>query len=305
MVAALPSLVFCACIFQAIGLRIDKLPLGSEGGCKQLHNSLCRPSSQSKPLLITGSGGSGTHTVAFLFSLNRINLGHEHVEEHGSVSWPYAVDVTASNFSSEMCLESNESKYRWLLPTNHTFNHVVQLVRCPLDVVSALESHSLCSLKYVRDTLQLDFQDDELTTTKFFMSAWLKWNEHIERYANSRYRIDEFENEDTLKSIANLAGFDIGNHLVFPLSHVNHRPHDFLTWAQMRAADKDLAGQLEAKGREYGFPEPCFQDDRESVPLESQARSDTIVTAHEDSIFWVWNRSAIVGLEQRLEHCCV
>jgi len=293
MVSVCQFLVFYACMFQACSLRLAKesneeLGASQKAGCKPVDNSLCRQSSQkqkkSRPLLITANGGSGTHTIKTIFATNGIALGHERVGKNGSVSWAFAVDVTRSNFvTTPGC--------NWLNSPNSTFNHVVHLARCPRDVVSALQSHATCSLKYIRDTLHLNFKDSELRSTKFLMSAWLEWNKHIEGFAESRYRIDEFLKKDTIMSIANLSGFNPPNNVVFPTAHVNHRHHSDLTWAALRAADKGLAQQLEFKARQYGFPESCFKDVIE-LPDFPQG-PDTMITTDEDSIIWFWNNSAV------------
>lgn len=288
MVPACSVLVSFFFMFPARSLRLlQHIDIGV--GCQPIDNSLCRQSPQSKPLLVTSNGGSGTHTIQKIFALNGIHMGHEAIQKEGSVSWPYAVDVSKSNQNKECA---------WLRPPRTTFNHVVHLVRCPRDVVSALQSHALCSLKYIRDTLKLNFEEHELRTPKFFMSAWLKWNQHIESYADSRYRIDEFLNKETLINISNLAGFDLGDHPVLPTAHANHRHHDSLTWAQLRSADEGLAEQLHDKAREYGFAESCLDDGMSMVAEESPISSDTIITIDGDGILWHWERASVQNMCQ-------
>jgi len=265
-------------------------------GCQQIGNNLCHLSPQSKPLLITSNGGSGTHTIQNLFALNNIHLGHESVQAEGSVSWAYAVDAIESKFNFETCPQG------WLHPPKTTFNHVVHLVRCPRDVVSALRTHSYCSLKYVRDTLKLDFEDDKLRTPQFFMSAWLRWNQHIQDYAESRYRIDEFLNTDNFLSICNLAGFHHEGQPVLPTAHQHHRHHDSFTWARLRSADEGLARQLHDKAREYGFPKSCLDDDTSLIKEQFPISADTIFTVDDDSIIWHWKRASMQNVCAR-EKC--
>eukprot|EP00746_Dinoflagellata_sp_MGD_P166248 gnl/MRDRNA2_/MRDRNA2_96005_c0_seq1.p1 gnl/MRDRNA2_/MRDRNA2_96005_c0~~gnl/MRDRNA2_/MRDRNA2_96005_c0_seq1.p1 ORF type:complete len:324 (+),score=32.88 gnl/MRDRNA2_/MRDRNA2_96005_c0_seq1:108-1079(+) len=295
MVSVCSVLVVFSCMYEVCSLRLQhSMDIGI--GCQQMSNNLCHPSPQSQPLLITGMGGSGTHTIQNIFALNDINLGHESVEAEGSVSWPYAVDAIESKFNFKTCPQS------WLRPPKTTFNHVVHLVRCPREVVSALQSHQNCSLKYMRDTLKLDFEDDKLRTPQFLMSAWLRWNQHIEDYADSRYRIDEFMNQDNFITICNLAGFHHGDDLVLPTAHQNHRHHDSFTWAQLRSADEGLARQLHDKAREYGFLESCLDDDISLDEEEYPIGADTTFTLDEDGIIWYWKRASMQNVCAR-EKC--
>jgi len=209
-------------------------------------------------------------------------LEHENSGEDGAVSWPHAVDAQGNPPTCSGPLMSSKT----------TFNHVVHVVRCPRDVVSALQTHTTCSLKYIRDTLKLDFKDHALRTPIFFMSAWLRWNQHIQNYADSRYRIDEMLSKNNFISICNLAGFHHGGDLVLPIAQLNHRHHTSFTWAQLRSADEGLAKQLHDKAREYDFDESCLDDGKSFVEEQSLKHASTVITIDESGIIFYWERAS-------------
>ena len=45
-----------------------------------------------RPLLVTGSGGCGTHTTSDLFVEGGIHIGHESIDKDGASAWPYAIN---------------------------------------------------------------------------------------------------------------------------------------------------------------------------------------------------------------------
>lgn len=285
----------------AITLTKNSMAERADTKCKPLTNNLCKPdaSYDTKTLLITGIGGSGTNSVSRLFQLNNIDLPHETTGFFGSVSWAYAVNASHSTPSSwhgepfdsssellERCIEfdangikrdkfnhSNPRSCWQCLPNLRTprygFNHVFHLVRCPRDVISSLKSHGICALRYMAESLKLDIPDEELTSTKSLLKLWLHWNEHVQSYSGMRFRIDQ------LKEIFTEGWCSLGmtkrrclQNLTLPADMLNHRPHSNLTWAQLRAADEDLTQQVMAKAKEYGFPDSCFDDNPEVLSFE-------------------------------------
>jgi len=240
--------------------------------CKPVANSWCVHNNVSKPtakLLITGSGGSGTNSVSQMFSHSSMNLGHEVVSPDGSVSWFFAVNAH-SWFSSFHCdgggsdiapLATLTDGVNDMEASYEGFGHVFQLVRCPRHTISAFGSHSNCSLLYQKKALDLDIPDEDINSLKSYMMIWLKWNEHIETYAEARYRTDQMEEMfvdacllDSAKALSDCPRPTLTPH------NSNHRSHESFTWTQMQAADAELTQQIHDKALQYGFGDDCLQD---------------------------------------------
>lgn len=100
-----------------------------------------------------------------------------------------------------------------------------------------------------------------------------------------------FFNAQTFINISDMVGFPT-KHPVLPKRVVNHRPHTSFTWAELRAADKGLAGALQHKAREYGFPESCLSDSKEFFEETLPMDPDTLVTVEDDgNMLWFWDRT--------------
>lgn len=90
------------------------------------------------PLLVTGLGGSGSHFIANQMQDMGYDLRHESIGEDGSVCWFYSVndyllDVTYP-FGK---LKPNERSF-----LNPRFDHVIHVIRNPLDQISSFTAHT-------------------------------------------------------------------------------------------------------------------------------------------------------------------
>lgn len=211
-----------------------------------------------RPLLVTGFGGSGTHSLVDVLKANGIRVEHETSGVDGAVSWPFAVDaagtVTPTNNPTV------KGRCGWLSPAAMLFDRVLHVVRCPLEVVSAFLSHGDCSVEYVRRHMHLNVTPgmrDSAERIRFSGAAWLTWNDHIEKYADARYRIDELAAlaRDACQHVVGISGSCVS--MTLPVKHLNKRKHLKLSWADIRRVDAALESALREKAIEYGFGEAC------------------------------------------------
>jgi hypothetical protein len=288
--------------------------------CKQQSNNLCDPGNpNAKPILISGSPGSGTHSVVALFEMNGIQLGHESVGASGSVAWPYMVDAkkiyTGFHGDFHSC--------PWLSPTQTTFRHVFHLVRCPIDVISSMTSHRDCSLNYESRTMGFGTTapcHKPCTNLAFLGKLWLAQQERLQSYTEGRFRIDEIP--IMFQEVCRASGFKPGvcNSQLFPKRAHNQRSHPTVSWLEMKQQAPQVYTQLLAKAKEYGFGEDCTgrshdlhlavneskvaQLDAEAEAVttgcfgnDANATGDGSETDCSDGLEWVWDRKT---LEQAL-----
>lgn len=102
------------------------------------HLTVCYgPEATVFPLLVTGLGGSGTHAVARRLREMGVDVDHEHIATHGAVAWMYAVnDIVIGQpypFRARLIDSSIDSP---------RFERVVHVVRCPMNQISSLTSHT-------------------------------------------------------------------------------------------------------------------------------------------------------------------
>lgn len=218
-----------------------------------------------KPLLITGSPSSGTHSIAAIFTSSGVNLTHESPGPNGSVAWPYAVDSVLTPEAMAMAGAPQGTCWKkWLTPTKIRFSHVVHLVRCPVNVISAMMLSDKCSIRYMRYTMRLSEPLlGHLVTDRVrsLMEVWLAWNLHLEKYAEARYKIEDFP--EMFQYCCTLLGIPSEKCRSARLPtgvYNNHHKYTPLRWADLREADSDLAQEIHAKAVQYGFGRDCTED---------------------------------------------
>jgi hypothetical protein len=283
--------------------------------CKQESTNLCTPANpNAKPILITGSPGSGTHSVVALFEMNGIQLAHESVGASGSVAWPYMVDAKKYNLAF-----SDVHSCPWLSPTHTTFRHVFHLVRCPIDVISSMTSHNDCSLNYESRTMGFGNAapcHKPCTNLRFLGNLWLAEQERLQSYTEGRFRIDQIP--IMFQEVCRASGFNPGvcNSQLFPKRAHNQRSHPTVSWLQMKQEAPEIYAQLLAKAREYGFGEDCTGGSHdlhfsanESKVLQHDAEAEVVTTGCfgndanstgdgserdcSDGLEWVWDRKTL------------
>lgn len=224
-----------------------------------------------KPILITGVGGSGTHTVTTLFQQNGVLIGHEKVGQLGTVSWALAVDNSRDERNS--CW--------WLSPAKTVFSHVYHVTRCPIDVIA---SQTAWAPKCSKSSLEPNFQymarhmgitrsptkfDSRRNRLRFQMEAYNRWTDFIDSYvpAEKRFRVDQLK-ELYVAVCADLTGHGVvcksspalPDEAPKEYSSDGHRKHRDLTWKELDTVDRNLANALRKKAIAYGFDSSCTED---------------------------------------------
>uniref|UniRef100_A0A7S1LMV0 Uncharacterized protein n=1 Tax=Alexandrium catenella TaxID=2925 RepID=A0A7S1LMV0_ALECA len=283
------------------------------GSCVKRDDNLCDPSAGSRAVLVTAFGGSGTHSLTTMFKMHSLAMQHERVGEKGSVSWPYAVDLSHTNFAYDHC-----AKKVWLKapePPGTHFRNVYHVVRCPVDAISSVMpwSDNHCSLRYMNATLPKlgwsePFRDGDL---RFWARAWLAQNEFIESYAQRTFRLDEFM--DLFQQVCKDTGLDarMCERANATLPTRGHRSRHHVTWAELTAeVGAELAGEVRSAAVRYGFGEDCLEDaaSAKERPLEGgQVVTRGIPGAEcgeepgedcSDGIDWVWEASVVERIKR-------
>ena len=107
------------------------------------------PKATVYPLLITGLGGSGTHAVALRLREMGVDVDHEHIAAQGAVGWMYAVNDVISGLPYPFRGRLADSS-----DTSPRFEQVVHVVRCPMDQISSLTSHTRQSYDFIFRSMQ-------------------------------------------------------------------------------------------------------------------------------------------------------
>ncbi|KAJ8609627.1 hypothetical protein CTAYLR_006301 [Chrysophaeum taylorii] len=176
------------------------------------YDSACMPSPyELLPLLVTGTGGIGTRVVTELLRAMGVEAGHEKYDAHATVSWTHAVNDFAFGvpypFSSERTLWWQNRKIRNRVDFENVFkprwNHVVHLTRCPIKVIKSMLRPHAPVLRFVERATHspsltspcastYDCETDLKERVGWATSMYVAWNEHVERYADERLRIEDF-----------------------------------------------------------------------------------------------------------------
>lgn len=144
---------------------------------------------QRRKLLVTAVPRSGTKYTAKVLNAVGLRVGHEYVDEDGTVSYLFASNAPGHAIS----ISPNERRVhvRCGRRRDYAFEHVWHQVRHPLAVLS--------SLRYVNvrwqdmlDGVGVDVRG--LGRTHRALLMWCEWNLLIEEQAPSlRYRIEEID----------------------------------------------------------------------------------------------------------------
>lgn len=222
----------------------------------------------------------------------------------GIVGWTEAVDSRKSIWGWQEHV-IDEPRFH----INTRYQHVFHLVRCPIDVISSSITWLDSSLTYLRYNIKHEIEHPPQSIThkhaetdagiRFRMENWLRWNEHVEMYADRRLRIDEIKTlfGDVCKTLGLETQVDCAGQFM-PKVH-NARKHLSLKWSDLYRIDKTLTDEIRAKAFAYGFGAECMGDINTSslvnVPeLAFITRGIPGVnscadTACHDQILWEWD----------------
>ncbi|KAJ1457698.1 hypothetical protein M885DRAFT_615122 [Pelagophyceae sp. CCMP2097] len=245
-----------ACQRAALGLRVEpacpeqKLPLS--------------PVRARRQVLVTGVQRSGTHFTWEMFNRLGVHVHHEGLGPGGSISWLYS-------WNAKSYAINNPDPLR-----DQRFCVVLHQVRHPLRVLSSIVKSTKAGDRFwvwlcnVEPELKCAAKPPLLALAA---RLWLLQNARIEQYADARFRVEETSPRDVCRA----AGFadalcaNDGRHhttssrVVQPIIE----PHvataadveaarlkgkvPSITWADLEQADADLAEQVKAMTKRYGY----------------------------------------------------
>eukprot|EP00618_Florenciella_parvula_P032088 CAMPEP_0119544614 /NCGR_PEP_ID=MMETSP1344-20130328/54819_1 /TAXON_ID=236787 /ORGANISM="Florenciella parvula, Strain CCMP2471" /LENGTH=365 /DNA_ID=CAMNT_0007589117 /DNA_START=885 /DNA_END=1983 /DNA_ORIENTATION=- len=231
------------------------------------------------PLLVTGAGGAGTNLASSALKQLGVVLGHEYTLGEGSSSWPYAVSDSVVGVKYPFPRKGPHVSLNVLPESSPRFRTVIHQVRCPSKNIAALTTHNNASRSFLWHAAGID---PTLPACVWGAHVWLRWNEHIETYADHRYRIEDFQTPELLARYAcELAGLKCGKfkeggesgggdggdeggdgyfsgwlEAIGLKSAVrgHHREHGECPHSELAMTDPELAAKIEAMAVRYGYP---------------------------------------------------
>jgi hypothetical protein len=224
----------------------------------------------SRLLLVTGCGRSGTKYTSFVLRRLSLDVPHERLGRDGVSAWTLGGPPAGRPYGPSGVLR---------------FEHVFHQVRHPLHTIASATSFGAESWGYICAYTSCTPDEPVLVRAARY---WLDWNERVERIASWRYRIEalpeifpEFcqrlrQNADP--SVLKRVPTDVNTrrrgralHLAEELlerlrldmapsvraSLTRTRPEERvppIRWADIEHADPKLAARLYEKAHEYGYP---------------------------------------------------
>lgn len=199
--------------------------------------------SDTKLLLVTGCGRSGTTFTSQFLTKCGLDIPHEKPGKDGCVSWP----MTANFYSPWGPYAENEQ-----------FDHIFQQVRNPLDVMSSFYTNipdlSRDEWHFIRMFVpQISLNDTLLVHCAKY---WYYWNLFAEKRSEWRYRIEDFEN--ILDEFQSRIGVALDkNQLKATPNAVNHwlPIENRITWKDLKMGiPEDLFIKVQEMSKRYGYP---------------------------------------------------
>ena len=158
--------------------------------------------SAQRQVLVVGVQRSGTHFVWEMFNRLGVHVHHEGLGPDGAVSWFFAYKAATYAINNPTPLVAGQ----------HRFCFVFHLVRHPMRVISSIVKTSRkpwdpfwdwitrVEPRVCGNAKQCRQQPLLLRSAR----QWLVWNEHIETFADIRYRVEDMSPRDACR----LAMFD-------------------------------------------------------------------------------------------------
>eukprot|EP00510_Aplanochytrium_minuta_P007559 CAMPEP_0184031180 /NCGR_PEP_ID=MMETSP0955-20130417/2054_1 /TAXON_ID=627963 /ORGANISM="Aplanochytrium sp, Strain PBS07" /LENGTH=338 /DNA_ID=CAMNT_0026316849 /DNA_START=309 /DNA_END=1325 /DNA_ORIENTATION=+ len=260
------------------------------------------PLSHKRPLLITGTGRSGTDFVHTLLLKLGLALSHDvrGPAKDGGVSWPEAFNERLCkhphwNWRSQEGGGSNKGKLV-------TFDHIFHLVRHPLkQILSRANGGEWVSSENRRVTACNTVSDIGVDSTEtklnraiiLTMRHWVLYNSFIEQYAEWRFRLEQL-NEDReyiIDQIFSRAEFTKPNEEKTQTAKVSthkngghtKKPKNLdLTWDMLYGLDSEYAEMCQAMALSYGYD----MDDTEILPnVQVKCDNGEVLTSSVDCYF--------------------
>ncbi len=218
-------------------------------------------------VLVTGCGRSGTKFTALLLRRLGLDVRHEKLGRDGIAAWPLAVRTSTTPWCPVVAPER--------------FGEIFHQVRDPLEVICSVASFKPDSWAYVyAHTSASGAEPLVLRGARY----WLEWNEHAERIATWRYRIEDIvavfdelcerldvtADRSTLERLpadTNTRRYGRAFHYYDEISarlrlrrietvaHAVARPREGpeVSWSTLERLDPSLAARVRAKAEAYGY----------------------------------------------------
>jgi len=195
------------------------------------------------PALITCYPRSGSRYTAKLLQAMGVDMPHEMIGEHGTVSWEFASDA---EYKTECDL-------------------IIHQTRDPLKTISSAVFHlSPMGFVFMFDTVGKPhgISNDPKDWTfpdrvRIVMHTYYHWNKLIETKAMYRYKVEDIETH--IFYILDLIDPDwIGREYKqideygIPKNE-NTKGHDDLTWADLAARDSVMTSKIQLMAKSYGY----------------------------------------------------
>mmetsp|Transcript_9015 Transcript_9015/g.11815 ORF Transcript_9015/g.11815 Transcript_9015/m.11815 type:complete len:468 (+) Transcript_9015:24-1427(+) len=233
-----------------------------EPGCSGVGNE--RVKAKQRQILVVGVQRSGTHFTWEMFNRLGVHVHHEGLGPDGSVSWLFAYKANSYAINNPEPLST------------HKFCFVFHQVRHPMRVVSSIVKASRKAWDPYWDFIaRVDPKvcgsvQNCKSQPLLLRSArqWLVWNQHIELYADVRFRV-----EDTSpRVVCRLAMFSpricesdgryhtTSSKVIQPIVEPQapqdgHTGVDHLvaTWDKIAELDTSLVSEMQAMTKRYGY----------------------------------------------------
>lgn len=204
-------------------------------------------------ILITGCPRSGTHSLSRAFKKSGINLGHEQLGTHGTVSCYF---FKPTDYYPNDCHKNDD--FGDFVRGNQVVG--VHLVRNPLKCIPSMKTIvGIAHRKWLHEQSVVD--KDINPKILWSMNAWYSMNDYIERHLSvqvslMRIRIEDF-NVRHFNKILKMDGWDCNRLQFNGVERVHkssgNRKSEPMTIDQMFEIDDKLARKIQVMGRRYGY----------------------------------------------------
>lgn len=209
-----------------------------------------RKRTESRDLMILGSGRSGTKFMARLFQSIGYDVGHEYVGKHGTSTHFFHTD---HHWYPMMPWVPHGAHVGERL-SDYDFAHVVHVVRDPLSCIPSIMS--------VFPTMDWEFAEDtglipveKMSKLRRVMTYWFAVNERIEKnfYLTRRIKLEEVERQfPHLLRALQMPKFDWPD-LAPTNKGTGYRASEPTTYDVLFEEDSETASKIKNKAIRYGY----------------------------------------------------
>lgn len=205
---------------------------------------------QAKDLLVLGSGRSGTMFTAKALRTVGINVTHEKVGEHGTVSHYFVVDSDWYPMAPWQVKQGK--KHVGERRTDFNFHHIVHVIRDPRKAIPSMTKifGSVTWQFYVDNGLIPDIRNNPMLRA---MHYWLSHNELSEEQAHLTFNLERYQH--AWPAMMELIGVDAPYpaHLKPMNKTTGFRKYAPVTFDDLIAIDSDLGKRIRAYAKKHGY----------------------------------------------------